>query len=110
LGGHASLIGEAEFIDMLAMQQRGMTPMMILQAATRNIAAAYHKLDALGTLESGKMADLVVIDADPLVDAQNLRKVSMVVKEGKTIDIAALPRDPILTSEEAKNPGAKRVK
>jgi imidazolonepropionase-like amidohydrolase len=110
LGGHASLIGEAEFIDMLAMQQRGMTPMMILQAATRNIAAAYHQLDALGTLEAGKMADLVVIDADPLADVQNLRKVTMVVKEGKTIDIAGLPRDPILTSEEAKNPGAKRVK
>lgn len=110
LGGHASLIGEAEFEDMLAMQQRGMTPMMILQAATRNIAAAYHKLDQIGTLEPSKMADLVVLDADPLADAQNLRKVSMVVKEGKTVDIASLPLEPILTSEKALNPGAVRVK
>ena len=110
LGGHASLIGEAEFRDMQAMQQRGMTPMMILQAATRNIAAAYHKLDQIGTLEPGKLADLLVLDADPLADFQNLRKQSMVVKEGKTIDVASLPLEPILTSEEAKNPGAVRVK
>lgn len=110
LGGHASLIGDAEFLDMQAMQQRGMTPMMILQAATRNIAAAYHKLDAFGTLEAGKLADLIVVDADPLADIQNLRKLSMVVKEGRTIDVASLPRNPILTSEEAMNPGAVRVK
>jgi imidazolonepropionase-like amidohydrolase len=110
LGGHASLIGEAEFIDMLAMAQRGMTPMMILQAATRNIAAAYHKLDQFGTLEPGKYADLLVVDADPLADAQNLKRISMVVKEGRTIDTAALPREPILTSPEAMNPGLRRTK
>jgi imidazolonepropionase-like amidohydrolase len=110
LGGHASLIGDAEFRDMLAMQQRGMTPMMILQAATRNIAAAYHKLDQFGTLEPGKLADLLVLDADPLADFQNLRKQSMVVKEGKTIEVASLPLEPILTSEEARNPGEVRVK
>ena len=92
------------------MQQRGMTPMMILQAATRNIAAAYHKLDAFGTLEPGKLADLIVVDADPLADIQNLKKLSLVVKEGKTIDTASLPTTPILTSEEARNPGAVRVK
>jgi imidazolonepropionase-like amidohydrolase len=110
LGGHASLIGEAEFQDMKAMQQRGMTPMMILQAATRNIAAAYHKLEAFGTLEPGKLADLIVVDADPLEDIQNLKKLSLVVKEGRTIDTASLPTNPILTSEEARNPGAVRVK
>jgi imidazolonepropionase-like amidohydrolase len=95
---------------MQAMEQRGMTPMMILQAATRNIAAAYHKLDAFGTLEPGKFADLIVVDADPLTDIQNLKKLSLVVKEGKTIDTARLPLAPILTSDEARNPGAVRVK
>ncbi len=110
LGGHASLIGEAEFVDMRAMAQRGMTPMMILQAATRNIAAAYHKLDLFGTLEPGKFADLIVVDADPLADIQNLKRLSLVIKEGRTIDIARLPLDPILTSSEARDPGAVRVK
>jgi hypothetical protein len=110
LGGHASLIGESEFDDMKAMQQRGMTPMMIIQAATRNIAAAYHKLDTLGTLEAGKTADLIVVDADPLVDVQNLKKLALVVKEGKTVDVASLPTNPILTSDEARNPGAVRTR
>ncbi len=110
LGSHASLIGEAEFVNMLAMQQRGMTPMMIIQAATRNIAAAYHQLDRFGTLEPGKLADLVVVAADPLADPQNLRLVVTVVKEGRTVDTAALPLEPLLTSVEARNPGAVRVK
>jgi imidazolonepropionase-like amidohydrolase len=110
LGGRAGLIGEAEFVDMLAMQQRGMTPMMIIQAATRNVAAAYHKLDSIGTLEAGKFADLVVVDANPLVDVLNLRKVHMVIKDGRTIDLERLPEAPILTSAEARNPGKVRVK
>ena len=110
LGGHASFIGEAEFLDMLAMRQRGMTPMMILQAATRNVAAAYHKLDAFGTLELGKYADILVVDADPLADEQNLRKTHMVIKEGRTVDLASLPTAPILTSDAARNPGKVRTR
>jgi imidazolonepropionase-like amidohydrolase len=109
LGGKDSQIGEAEFIDMKAMAQRGMTPMMILQSATRNIAAAYHKLDTIGTLEPGKMADIDVVDADPLVDAQNLSKVSMVIKEGHTVNTAALPLHPVLTSQAAETPGPVRT-
>ena len=110
LGGHASLIGEAEFADMQAMQERGMTPMQILQAATRNIAAAYHKLDQFGTLEAGKLADLVAVDADPLLDIQNLSKVSLVIKDGHIIDTALLPTQPILTSKEARDPGPVRTR
>jgi hypothetical protein len=53
---------------------------------------------------------LIVVDADPLADIQNLKKLSLVVKEGKTIDTARLPLAPILTSDEARNPGAVRVK
>ena len=67
-------------------------------------------LDAFGTLEPGKLADLIVVDADPLADIQNLKKLSLVVKEGRTIDTASLPLEPILTSEQARNPGAVRVK
>lgn len=103
-------IGEAEVQDMIAMRQRGMTNMMILQASTKNIAAAYHKLNMIGTLEPGKMADLVVLTADPLVNIENVRKIAMVMKEGQIVDRDALPRHPILTSPEAMNPGAFRMK
>jgi imidazolonepropionase-like amidohydrolase len=110
LGDQSSLIGEAEFVEMKAMHQRGMTPMMVIQASTRNVAAAYHKLDQFGTLEPGKSADLVVLDANPLADVENMRTVSMVIKEGYTVNRAALPLNPILTSPEATNPGPVRMK
>jgi imidazolonepropionase-like amidohydrolase len=103
-------VGEGEFLEMRAMRQRGMTNMAVLQGATKNIAAAYHKLDQIGTLEAGKMADLVVLDADPLEDIENVRKTSLVMKEGSIIDTATLPLHPILTSPEATNPGAVRMK
>ena len=103
-------VGDGEFLDMRAMHQRGMSNMAILQGATKYIAAAYHKLDQFGTLEPGKMADLVVLDADPLADIENIRKMSLVMKEGSIIDTAALPLHPILTSPEAMNPGAVRMK
>jgi imidazolonepropionase-like amidohydrolase len=103
-------VGEGEFLMMRAMKQRGLTNMQVLQGATKNIAAAYHKLDQFGTLEPGKMADLVVVDTDPLEDIENIRKMSLVMKEGVIIDRAALPLHPILTSPEATNPGAVRMK
>jgi imidazolonepropionase-like amidohydrolase len=103
-------LGEDEFVLMRGMVQRGMTSMAVLQAATKNIAAAYHKLDQLGTLDPGKSADLLVLDADPLLDIENLRKPTMVMKEGRVIDVAKLPLHPILTSEEAHNPGPVRTK
>lgn len=103
-------IGDAEFTLMRGMSQRGMTPMMILQAATKNIAAAYHKLDSIGTLEKGKMADLVVVEANPLADIQNLRRVALIMKEGQVIQAEQLPRHPVLTSQEALHPGAVRTR
>ncbi len=103
-------LGEGEFIEMRSMKERGLSNMAVLQGATKFIAAAYHKLDQFGTLESGKMADLVVLDADPVEDIENVRKMSLVMKEGVIIDTAALPLHPILTSPEAMNPGAVRMK
>jgi len=65
-----------------SLAQKGMPGMDIILAATRNVAAAYHKLDQLGTLEKGKVADLVILDASPLEDINNLQKIVMVMKEG----------------------------
>ena len=67
-------------------------------AATRNVAAAYKKLDELGTLERGKLADLVVLDADPLADLANIRRISLVIKEGRIVDREALPSKRVLTA------------
>ncbi len=108
LGGGSALIGEAHIINMQAMKQRGMEPMAVIQAATRNVAAAYRMLDDLGTLEAGKFADVLVLGADPLRDLENLRSVEHVFKGGVRVARETLPQEPILTSEEARNPGEIR--
>jgi imidazolonepropionase-like amidohydrolase len=90
-------LGEAHFFWFQAVQEKGMKPMDAIVAATRNIAAAYKKLDRFGTLEAGKLADLVVLDADPLADLTNIRRISLVMKEGVVVDRTALPTKRVLT-------------
>jgi imidazolonepropionase-like amidohydrolase len=92
-----SELHEGEFLWFQAMIENGMKPMEAILSATRNIAAGYHKLDQLGTLEKGKIADLVVVDADPLQDINNLRKISLVMKEGRVVDRDKLPLKKILS-------------
>ena len=84
------------------MQENGIRPMDAILAATRNIAAAYHKLDDLGTIEKGKLADLVVLDADPLDDLNNIRKISMVMKDGQVVNRDSLPIKKLLTVSRSK--------
>lgn len=94
---HPEMIGEAHFIWFRAMIEKGMTPMQCIVSATRNNAAAYGKLDQIGTVESGKLADLVVLDRNPLIDIENIRSISMIFKDGQIVDRENLPLEPILT-------------
>src|SRR5262249_42598182 len=91
-------LGEGHFLWFKAMVEKGMTPMDAIVSATRNIAAAYHKLDQLGTIQRGKVADLVVLDADPLADVSNIRKISLVMKDGQVVDRDSLPARRVLTA------------
>jgi len=93
-----SELHEGEFLWLQAMSEIGMKPMDEIMAATRNIAAAYHRLDQIGTLEKGKLADLVVLDADPLQDINNVRKISLVMKDGRVIDRDKLPLKRVLST------------
>jgi imidazolonepropionase-like amidohydrolase len=92
-----SELHEGEFLWFQAMAENGMKPMDAILAATRNVAAAYHRLDQLGTLEKGKLADLVVLDANPLQDINNIRKISLVMKDGRVIDRDKLPIKRVLS-------------
>jgi len=67
------------------MSQAGMTPMQIILASTRNAAHVSNLEAELGTLEPGKMADILVVGGDPLADLQALREVLLVVHEGVVI-------------------------
>ncbi len=67
------------------MRQAGMTPMQIVVAATRNAAHVCNLDRELGTLESGKIADLFAVDGDPLQDLRVLDKVRLVVHNGTVV-------------------------
>jgi imidazolonepropionase-like amidohydrolase len=73
----------------------GMTPSQALVAATKNGALALRMQDQLGTIETGKIADLLLLDADPLQNIANIRKLSLVMKDGVLIDRAKLPLKPV---------------
>lgn len=67
-----------------------MTPLEALQAATLNPAIFMRATDSLGTIAPGKLADLVVLAADPLVDINNIHHIRAVVANGRYFDRAAL--------------------
>jgi imidazolonepropionase-like amidohydrolase/cyclophilin family peptidyl-prolyl cis-trans isomerase len=79
----------------------GMTPAQAITAGTRNGAIACRKLHEFGTLEKGKLADLVILDADPLTDIHNIRKVRSVMIAGLAIDPATLPERPVLSVRQS---------
>ena len=86
--------------EMQLMVDAGLTPMQAIQAATRNVAELAKKTNDLGTLEKGKYADLLLLDGNPLDDISNTRKISQIVKNGKTIErkYSADWRNPIPTT------------
>lgn len=75
-----------ELTDMVAA---GMTPAQTIMAATKTAAEAI-KLDQLGTIATGKSADFIVLDANPLDNINNTRKISDVYQRGKKLDRAAM--------------------
>ncbi len=70
--------------------QAGLTPMEALQTATLNPARFLGKEHDFGTVATGKIADLVLLDANPLVDISNTRKIAAVVYRGKLFPRASL--------------------
>lgn len=76
--------------ELSLLVEAGLTPMEALQSATRNPAEFLGKLDSLGTIERGKIADLVLLDANPLEDISNVQKINTVVFGGKLIPKSSL--------------------
>ncbi|MBW3660700.1 MAG: amidohydrolase family protein [Gemmatimonadetes bacterium] len=81
-GNPLTLHGPSVFLEAEAMAEAGLSPMEVLVAATRDAALAMGRSDDLGTLETGKVADLVVLAADPTADAAHLRSIESVVRNG----------------------------
>lgn len=81
-GNPLTLPGPSVYAEMEAMQAAGLKPMEVLVASTRNGAVAMGRGEALGTVEKGKAADLLVVAADPTADVANLRTVRQVMRGG----------------------------
>jgi Amidohydrolase family/IPT/TIG domain len=84
--------------EMEVFVEGGFTPMETIQAATKWPAEAMRVQDRIGTIESGKLADLLVVSADPLQDIHNLQKLETLVFNGKVVDRSyhPWPSDPFM--------------
>jgi imidazolonepropionase-like amidohydrolase len=76
---------------MADMVAAGMTPAQVIVAATRTSAEVLG-LESLGTIANGKSADFIVLDANPLDDIMNTRRIAQVYLRGRQVDRAALSR------------------
>jgi len=89
-GTDVSVLGHSLHRELELFVKSGFTPMEAIQAATI-VSARAMKLDKeVGTIEAGKRADLIVLDADPLESISNIRRVRSVVAQGRMFDCAQL--------------------
>ena len=77
---------KAGILEIEQLAFHGIPAMGAIQAATRNSAEMMGMLDDLGTVEVGKLADLIVLEKNPLEHISHMRSLSMVIKDGKIVN------------------------
>jgi imidazolonepropionase-like amidohydrolase len=98
-GCDALIAGFCVHDELAAMVAAGMTPLGALQTATLNPARYLGREQTLGSIAVGKIADLVLLDANPLTDIRNIGRIRAVVVAGRLLDRTAL--DDLLASAKA---------
>ncbi len=78
--------------ELCLFVEAGLSPLDALRSATLNAARAMRWDDSLGTIETGKLADIVILNANPLTNIANVRRIDAVVVDGRLLDRAALDR------------------
>ena len=96
--GSSLVVGH--FAALRGLEEIGVDPMAILQIATINVAKGYKVDKNFGTLEEGKYADMVVLNADPFIAARNYEAIDMVIKAGEVVDLGKLPSAPLISNQK----------
>jgi imidazolonepropionase-like amidohydrolase len=89
-GNIGTLHGPSLHREFELMAEAGLSPMQIIVDATRNAARVFSPNPQIGTIETGKFADLVILDADPLADIGNARQINKVIKGGQVFELSKL--------------------
>jgi imidazolonepropionase-like amidohydrolase len=94
VGSHANVpyaeTGWAYHREMESMLESGMTPMQVISGATLDNAKFFRVTDSLGTITPGKLADLVLVEGNPLTDFSSLRRVRQVMLNGSWVKTPVL--------------------
>jgi len=102
IGAHGQQAGIGAHWEIWSFVRGGMTPLQALQAATSVPARSLGMESEIGSLEPGKLADLVIIDGNPLENIRNTERVTTVVIDGRAYD--ALTMNEIVTGDERRAP------
>jgi imidazolonepropionase-like amidohydrolase len=93
VGTNGNFQGVAEHAEISQLVDAGFTPLQVISMATKNCSVFLGKQDQQGTIEAGKLADLVILKADPTKDISNTKKIALVMKGGEIMDRGMLSRD-----------------
>jgi imidazolonepropionase-like amidohydrolase len=83
--------GAATQRELELLAAAGIKPLEVIKIATHNSAVFLGKADEMGSVEDGKLADLVLLNADPTTDIDNAKAIAFVMKGGEIIDESQLP-------------------
>ena len=98
------------FHEMMIFVEAGVTPMQIIQGATKWSAELLDKGDELGTIEAGKVADIIIVNEDPLQNIENLRSLDSVVFNGRRVELGyTAGYNPVFRVESELNPPVSRL-
>ena len=92
LGGIWVIPGFSLHQEFHELATAGLSPLEVLQATTLNAAEFLHRETTMGTVDQGKDADLVLLDANPIVDVANLDKIAAVLVNGRYLSRQALDK------------------
>lgn len=90
VGAHGQLQGLGAHWELWMLAQGGMSPLQAIRSATLNGAEHLGMDKELGSLETGKLADMIILDANPLEDIRNTEKISHVIINGRVYDAATM--------------------